>query len=52
MNQTDKEKAQKLADEHWQWFQEVVGHIAKDFFVHGYKHGADDVRKDKAGKGE
>jgi hypothetical protein len=46
MNDQDKEKADKLAQEHWQWFQNVVGHIAKDFFIHGYKHGAQEREKD------
>ena len=46
MEQEDKEKAEALANEHWEWFQKVVGHIAKDFFVHGYKHGGDDAKKE------
>jgi len=41
MRKEDKERAEKLAEEHWEWFQKVVGHIAKDFFVHGYKHGTE-----------
>ena len=46
MNQEDKDKATKLGNEHWEWFQKVVGHVAIDFFIHGYKHGADDTRKE------
>lgn len=45
MRQEDKERAEVLADEHWEWFQKVVGHVAKDFFTHGYKHGADAIRE-------
>ena len=36
-----KLEAEKLADEHWRWFEDIVGHVAKDFFVHGFKHGVD-----------
>ena len=50
MQRRDKERAEELADEHWRWFEDVVGHVAKDFFVHGYKHGADD--RDKEAKDE
>ena len=46
MKEEDKIKADKLAHEHWEWFQKVVGHVAVDFFIHGYKHGADDARKE------
>lgn len=45
----DKERAEKLADEHWEWFQNIVGHIAKDFFLHGFKHGRQDANKEKEG---
>lgn len=51
MEQEDKVRAEQLASEHWQWFEDVVGHVAKDFFVHGYKHGADD-RDNKEVKSE
>jgi len=52
MKQEDKLKADKLASEHWDWFQKIVGHVAMDFFVHGYKHGGDDAREEirKEGK--
>lgn len=50
MKEEDKERAEVLASEHWEWFQKVVGHVAKDFFVHGYKHGSDDARKLKEDK--
>ena len=45
MSDEDKAKAEKLADEHWRWFNSVVGHVAKDFFVHGFKHGVETKRK-------
>jgi len=47
MEKEDKERAEKLASEHWEWFEKVVGHIAKDFFVHGYKHGLEKKRSRK-----
>ena len=47
MTPEDKERAEQLAKEHWAWFEDVVGHIARDFFVHGYKHGVDDEKKEK-----
>lgn len=46
MEQDTKERAEKLANEHWKWFQELVGQIVIDFFIHGYKHG-DDERGEK-----
>lgn len=45
MKEEGKEQAERLAAEHWEWFQKVVGHVAKDFFIHGYKHGANDAKK-------
>jgi len=45
LNKEDLEEAKKLADEHWTWFEKVVGHVAKDFFIHGYKHGVESKRK-------
>jgi len=45
-----KQEAGKLAEEHWRWFEDVVGHVAKDFFVHGFKHGVD--HRDKEAKDE
>ena len=47
MELEDKQDAEKLADEHWCWFEDVVGHVAKDFFVHGYKHGLDSKKKEE-----
>ena len=44
MEKEDKERAERLANEHWKWFENVVGHVAKDFFIHGYKHGAEKKR--------
>lgn len=45
MMNTEKKTSEQLAGEHWEWFQNVVGHIAKDFFTHGYKHGKQDMEK-------
>ena len=52
MNKEYLEEARKLADEHWTWVEKVVGHVAKDFFIHGYKHGKEKKRsrKDKGVK--
>ena len=44
MREEDKILAKKLANEHWEWFHNVVGHVAMDFFVHGYKHGFSDTK--------
>ena len=45
MEKEDKEEAERLAKEHWDWFQKVVGHVAIDFFIHGYKHGVEKKRR-------
>jgi len=45
VSESEKLEAEQLAQEHWEWFQSIVGHVAKDFFVHGFKHGVDYRKK-------
>ena len=43
MENKDRIKLEETAGEkamvHWLWLQDLLGHIFKDAFVHGYKHG-------------
>jgi len=49
------EKIEKIAEEHADWFVEVVvpmfkpiiKETAKTFFIHGYKHGVDEKEQKK-----
>ena len=44
MEKEDKEKAEKLANEHWAWLQTLLGKVYKDAFAHGYRHGIEKKR--------
>jgi len=42
--------AYQLAEEHWNWLQsllevqrQIEGKLYKDAFIHGYKHGQDEI---------
>ncbi len=35
----EKNKAVRLAREHWEWLGPTLEKIYKDAFIHGYKHG-------------
>lgn len=42
--------AHQLAEEHWNWLQSVLeeqrkveGKLYKDAFIHGYKHGQEEI---------
>lgn len=41
-----KKTPQQLFDEHWDWFESIAKHIARDWFIHGYKHGRKDRQHD------
>ncbi len=38
-----KEIAQKLADEHWEFLVKWMAMIYTDAFIHGYKHGVENT---------
>jgi len=50
------ERIEKIAEEHADWFVEVVvpmfkpiiKETAKTFFIHGYKHGVEEKEKKKS----
>ena len=31
--------AEELADEHWEWLEELLEYLYKSAFIHGFKHG-------------
>ena len=39
---TKDKSVEELFEEHWGWFESIMRHIAKDWFIHGYKHGGKD----------
>ena len=39
MSNSEMEKAQDLAEEHWAWLEKLLHKIFVDAFIHGYKHG-------------
>jgi len=45
----DKERAEKLAKEHAEWFKKVFGNLIEvvfyEAFLHGYKHGFKDAEE-------
>jgi len=38
MTKEEKKSAEELFEEHWVWFESIMKHIARDWFIHGYKH--------------
>lgn len=42
--ETSKQKAKRLAEEHWAWLTTVLGKIYVDSFIHGYKHGYEEAK--------
>ena len=46
MNKEEAVEAKKLAEEHWQWIEQILAnrqaetkHMFIEGFIHGYKHG-------------
>ena len=37
---------QQLADEHWKFLERWLEMIFKDGFLHGYKHGHEEAKRD------
>ena len=36
---------EELAEEHWEWLQRLLERVYKDAFIHGYKHGREDLEE-------
>ena len=34
-----RSEEEKLADDHWNWLQDLLEVVHKEAFIHGYKHG-------------
>ena len=41
----NKERAEKLAREHTEWFSNIIAEIYYQAFLHGYKHGFKDAKE-------
>lgn len=42
MTDEERTKAEKLAEEHWEWFEIWLHKMFVDAFIHGYKHAKED----------
>ena len=38
-------EAEKLAEDHAEWFVKTIKPLLKEFFIHGYKHAKKDTQK-------
>jgi len=47
-----KLRAEKLAEDHVEWFTGAIKPLLKDFMIHGYKHGVECCAGDGVGNAE
>jgi len=47
LDRKDLPKDRILAEDHWNWLEGVCRIMYIDAFIHGYKHGKEEVLEDK-----